>query len=159
MATIGFFILYFLPTIWVLFRKRPVIKIFIINLFVGWTIIGWIAAFVLADSRSKGLTSGEKVEKAKAAAIRLSILQEQRRISAFGELKPKVICPHCQKAGAVYFKSGRATTGLSGGKIVASSLTMGLTAIIPGIGLSGRKLVNISHCENCDMDWQIDRRG
>jgi hypothetical protein len=44
------FVLYFLPTIIALVRsKRDTLSIFLLNLFLGWSIIGWIIALVWAS--------------------------------------------------------------------------------------------------------------
>ena len=41
--------IYFLPTWVAKARKSPkVAPVFVINLFLGWTLIGWVAALVLA---------------------------------------------------------------------------------------------------------------
>jgi len=46
-----FALLYFLPTIVALVRKQPRIKaIVLVNVFAGWTAIGWILAMVWATS-------------------------------------------------------------------------------------------------------------
>lgn len=46
----GFFI-YFTPTIVALVRhKRNTLSIFLLNLFLGWTLIGWIVALVWAST-------------------------------------------------------------------------------------------------------------
>jgi hypothetical protein len=45
----GGFILYFLPTLVALLReKRDKLSIFLVNLFLGWSVIGWIVALVWA---------------------------------------------------------------------------------------------------------------
>ena len=42
-------VLYFLPTIIALARgKRDTMAIFLLNLFLGWSVIGWIVALVWA---------------------------------------------------------------------------------------------------------------
>ena len=44
----GFF-MYFLPSIIALARsKRDILAIFLLNLFLGWSVIGWIVALVWA---------------------------------------------------------------------------------------------------------------
>ena len=44
------FLIYFLPTIVALVRhKRNVVSILLLNLFLGWTLIGWIIALVWAS--------------------------------------------------------------------------------------------------------------
>lgn len=43
------FILYFLPSILAFARsKRDAVSIFVLNLFLGWTAIGWVIALVWA---------------------------------------------------------------------------------------------------------------
>jgi hypothetical protein len=42
-------IIYFLPTI-IGYSKNNVLAIFILNLFLGWTFIGWVIALVWAAS-------------------------------------------------------------------------------------------------------------
>ncbi len=43
------FVMYFLPTIIAAVRsKRDVISIAVLNIFLGWTLIGWIIALVWA---------------------------------------------------------------------------------------------------------------
>jgi len=43
------FVLYFLPTIIALIKsKRDTVAILLLNLFLGWSIIGWIIALVWA---------------------------------------------------------------------------------------------------------------
>jgi hypothetical protein len=45
----GGFILYFLPTLVALLReKHDKLSIFLVNLFLGWSVIGWIVALVWA---------------------------------------------------------------------------------------------------------------
>jgi hypothetical protein len=47
---LGFgFVMYFLPSIVALARsKRDIIAIVLLNLFLGWTMIGWVVALVWA---------------------------------------------------------------------------------------------------------------
>ena len=45
------FVIYFLPTIVALVRqKRNFVSILLLNLFLGWTLIGWIVALVWAST-------------------------------------------------------------------------------------------------------------
>lgn len=45
------FLIYFLPTIVALVRhKRNTLSIFLLNLFLGWTLAGWIIALVWAST-------------------------------------------------------------------------------------------------------------
>jgi hypothetical protein len=43
------FVFYFLPSIIALARsKRNILSIFLLNLFLGWTLIGWVVSLVWA---------------------------------------------------------------------------------------------------------------
>lgn len=43
------FVFYFLPSIIALARsKRNIVAIFLLNLFLGWTFVGWVVALVWA---------------------------------------------------------------------------------------------------------------
>ncbi len=43
------FVMYFLPSIIALARsKRDILAIFLLNLFLGWSVIGWIVALIWA---------------------------------------------------------------------------------------------------------------
>ncbi|HEV2117065.1 MAG TPA: superinfection immunity protein [Terriglobales bacterium] len=45
------FLIYFLPTIVALVRhKRNTLSILLLNLFLGWTLVGWIIALVWAST-------------------------------------------------------------------------------------------------------------
>ena len=39
---------YLLPTSIAIVRRAPVVLCFLVNFLVGWTVIGWIVAFILA---------------------------------------------------------------------------------------------------------------
>ncbi|EMK02286.1 superinfection immunity protein [Leptospira sp. B5-022] len=45
--------LYFVPTIVAIIKKKNLILIPILNLFLGWTIIGWIVALILCVLKSE----------------------------------------------------------------------------------------------------------
>lgn len=52
--SIIWFALYFIPTIVVISRKSHNIgPVMVINLFLGWTFIGWIVALAMAVSQNK----------------------------------------------------------------------------------------------------------
>ncbi len=43
------FVMYFLPSIIALARgKRDILAIFLLNLFLGWSVIGWVVALIWA---------------------------------------------------------------------------------------------------------------
>lgn len=49
-TTILIFIVYFLPTM-AGFKKKNRAAIFVLNLLLGWTVIGWIIALIWATTR------------------------------------------------------------------------------------------------------------
>ena len=52
------FLMYFLPSIIALARsKRDLLAIFLLNLFLGWSIIGWIVALVWAAKTDYPVTA------------------------------------------------------------------------------------------------------
>jgi hypothetical protein len=43
------FVMYFLPSIIALVRgKRDILAVFLLNLFLGWSVIGWVVALIWA---------------------------------------------------------------------------------------------------------------
>lgn len=49
-----FIIIYFLPTIVALLRKHPSkLGIFFLNLFLGWSFIGWVLSLVWSGTNTK----------------------------------------------------------------------------------------------------------
>ena len=66
---------------------------------------------------------------------------------------PQMICPHCQTKGKVQTRPAKIKTGLGGGKVVAGILTLGVSAITPGIGLSNKQKVTEANCRNCQATW------
>ena len=52
-------VMYFLPSIIALARsKRDLLAIFLLNLFLGWSVIGWIVALVWAAKSDVPTTAG-----------------------------------------------------------------------------------------------------
>ncbi len=48
-VTIGIILaIYFLPTLLASGRKKSIGSIFVVNLFLGWTFIGWVVALAMA---------------------------------------------------------------------------------------------------------------
>jgi hypothetical protein len=44
---------YFIPALIAAIRHRQTLAIFVLNLFLGWTIVGWVGALVWACTTSK----------------------------------------------------------------------------------------------------------
>lgn len=52
------FVMYFLPSIIALVRgKRDTLAIFLLNLFLGWSVIGWVVALVWAAKNDAPVTA------------------------------------------------------------------------------------------------------
>jgi len=52
-------VIYFLPTI-IAWKKNFILQVFLLNLFLGWTLIGWIAALIWAVKKeTKTLSQSE----------------------------------------------------------------------------------------------------
>lgn len=52
------FVMYFLPSIIALMRsKRDTLAIFLLNLFLGWSVIGWVVALVWAAKNDAPVTA------------------------------------------------------------------------------------------------------
>jgi predicted RNA-binding Zn-ribbon protein involved in translation (DUF1610 family) len=64
---------------------------------------------------------------------------------------PKVVCPHCGKAGDVDTERVKMKKGLSGGKATAALLTAGISVL--GTGLSRKEKVTQAKCRNCGVSW------
>ncbi|HXE31684.1 MAG TPA: superinfection immunity protein [Terriglobales bacterium] len=77
-------LLYFLPSI-LARNKRSFVPIFLLNLFLGWTLVGWVIALVWA------LSEPEPVAYAAAPP---------RFCCACGTPTPARQCPHCGKLWA-----------------------------------------------------------
>jgi hypothetical protein len=68
---------------------------------------------------------------------------------------PHMICPHCQTTGQVETRPSKVKTGIGGGKVIAAALTLGVSAITPGIGLSNKQKVTQAHCRRCNATWNF----
>ena len=84
---------YFLPTIVASHRRHPsTIGIFILNLFLGWSLIGWVVGLVWACSGPRGVDPyvarmiNEPTKRCPACAE--EILAAARKCKHCGELQP-----------------------------------------------------------------------
>jgi hypothetical protein len=68
-------------------------------------------------------------------------------------LNQAMVCPHCQTRGKVFTEPKKVKQGLSGGKVVAGILTLGLSTITPGVGLSRKQTFTEASCGNCHSTW------
>jgi len=94
------FLFYFLPT-WIAFsrKKRNVTPILLVNLLLGWSIIGWIVALIWAVSTQ----TVDVVQSSEVNVIRSSSQQATGRFcSDCGKfsLPESKFCAHCGKSFA-----------------------------------------------------------
>jgi hypothetical protein len=86
---VGVFLLYFLPA--VIARKKPnASSVFVINLFLGWTLIGWVIALAMAVNDPKPQVVVHPAPAASPAAT--------GRLCPFcaEEIRPAaIVCKHC----------------------------------------------------------------
>lgn len=64
-----------------------------------------------------------------------------------------LLCPHCGARGKVQTRPSKRKAGLSGGKVVAGFLTMGVSLITPGVGLSRKEKITEARCAGCGSEW------
>jgi hypothetical protein len=100
--------------------------------------------FTIANSFVEPLSSEEKQE-----------MQEKRRQAAkrfqYGEVKPALVCPHCQEKGQIRTKHLTQKKGISGSKAAGAVLTAGTSVL--ATGLSRRETNTQAHCDCCDSTW------
>ncbi|ADW69129.1 hypothetical protein AciX9_2085 [Granulicella tundricola MP5ACTX9] len=75
------------------------------------------------------------------------------KLLEYGVVKPKVSCPHCNTVGNVRIKRTSQKAGVSGGKLAGAILTGGISIL--ATGLSRKEIVNLAHCDNCTVSWQL----
>lgn len=68
-----------------------------------------------------------------------------------GSINPALICPHCQKKGAVRTKPIKKKVGISGGKATAAVLTGGVSML--ATGLSRKEAMTQASCGKCGSKW------
>lgn len=70
-----------------------------------------------------------------------------------GPIVEEVICPYCQERGMVHVREVRKDEGLSGDKMVAGAVTLGVSVLFTGLSVHRKR--NQMTCENCGMEWIV----
>lgn len=111
-----------------------------------------LVVLILLPSKRKKPSKTEEELKASVAQY-MSLSPEERAAqdalsqaeSRYGELMPKVVCPHCQTSGHVHRKAGVSLTRNRVNSLPAKAI---------GLGTNSEKAVTKLHCTNCSMDWE-----
>ena len=77
--------------------------------------------------------------------------KEYGRSRLLGQIRPQIVCAHCQVRGGVRTIGIRKDVGISGKKATAAALTGGISVL--ATGLSRKELLTKAHCENCGSTW------
>ncbi len=90
-----FLFLYFLPSI-VVGKKRNATAVFVLNLLLGWTVIGWIVALVWASTNDRPVTVINQNSNKTSASDELEKLNRLRQEGVlsdneFQEQKKKIL--------------------------------------------------------------------
>jgi hypothetical protein len=94
LATILFF-LYFLPTLIAISRWYGIGRVFALNLFLGWTLVGWVVALTLALT-PKAKTTVQIVQNTSQPAV---ITEDRRPCPSCAEriLAQAKVCHFCKE--------------------------------------------------------------
>ena len=135
---------YFSPTIAAVWRKRtdpsladkPLGNIVVINLFLGWTIVGWFVAWYMVITKRFGPTVTGALAKPGASAV------AQPEAAAATTARP---CPHCGGQGRMTCP----TCGGQGSEYAQPGAGAGLPAGCTACSRTGR--ITCYHCHG--MGW------
>ena len=72
------------------------------------------------------------------------------------EANTGLLCPHCQTRGKISRKEVKKKKGIRGGKAVAGVMTLGWSAVTPGVGLSRKDTYTQLTCGACKMVWVVE---
>lgn len=73
--------------------------------------------------------------------------------AAYGAVNAQIVCPYCQKRGAVRVKAVKRKKGVSGGKAAGALLTGGVSML--ATGLSRKEKASEARCGNCQTVWHF----
>jgi len=86
-------IVYLLPT-FVGLKKRNALSIFVLNLFLGWSLVGWVVALVWATAKEESLEAGQ-LKKCPKCAEEVKVEAQICRFCGF-DFTPKPIIDQAQ---------------------------------------------------------------
>ncbi len=122
-------------------------------LIVGLGIVGSIIfGVVRASNEAKILSSGTDAER-RAVVAKQAQRAAKTASRAHGDVRPQVVCPHCQQRGNVRCQAIKNKKGISGGKATGALLTGGVSML--ATGLSRKEAATQAYCSNCQSTWQF----
>lgn len=129
-----------------------------------WNDLGW---FVGPDGKETDVVRNE-IQKAVASQLALDdaiyegelevvdknpYLPASHTVGEYGEVSPKMICPHCATTGMVHTKRTKKKVGISGAKATGVFLTLGWSIL--ATGLSRKEMTTAAYCANCEAEWEL----
>jgi hypothetical protein len=112
-----------------------------------------VLAIIAGVKESKKVAAMTPPERQSYLANKAAISLASTLTAAHGQLKPMMLCPHCQEKGQVRTQPVKRKKGLSGGKATAALLTGGLSLL--ATGLSRKELTTEAFCGNCTNSWDF----
>ena len=121
---------------------------------VAITFAGIVAILIIgAVLESKRVAKMAPAEKQRYLAAKAANAQSAGLTRLHGDLKPIMLCPHCQEKGQVRTQPVTRKKGISGGKAVGAILTGGVSLL--ATGLSRKESTTEAFCGNCTCKWDF----
>jgi len=120
-----------------------------------WTFVGLAFVLVVVLSIVAAAAENKKVA-AMSSSERTTYLDAKKATmltQQHGQIKPALVCPHCQGKGTVRTQSVKRKKGISGGKATAAILTGGVSVL--ATGLSRKETSTEAYCGNCGSKWDF----
>ena len=122
-------------------------------LLVGLAVVAFIGSAIRQGMKEAKIeSSGTDAERAALAAKRARAAETKVKLD-HGDLRPQLICPHCQERGSVRCKAVKNKKGISGGKATGALMTGGVSML--ATGLSRKEAATEAFCSNCKSTWQF----
>ncbi len=91
--------------------------------------------------------------EAECVRTRANVVQARANLDllTWGDINPKLVCPHCQTVGKIHVKLIKQKKGISGAKATGALLTGGISML--ATGLSRKEQCTQAHCGECNSTW------